>query len=67
MLTTIIAVVIVVGRPFYLEITRPEDCTYVIAASKEPGVNGYTFLDTDQDVRVVVLEKITSMPTGRRG
>ena len=67
LLTSIIAVVIVLGRPFYLEITRPEDCTYVMAASKSPGVNGYTFLDADQNVRVVVLEKITRTPRGRRG
>lgn len=67
LLTAVIAAAIALGRPLYLEIARPENCTYVMAASKDPGVNGYKILDEDENVRVVVLEKITRAPQGKRG
>ena len=65
--TAIVALALTVAIPFFREFTRPTNSTYVVAASNEPGVNGYTFLDGSQLVRVVVLEKLTVSAEGNRG
>jgi hypothetical protein len=66
-LTALVAIALVVLIPFIREIARPTNSTYVVAASSDAGVNGYTFLDESQQVRLVVLEKLTVDAKGKRG
>jgi hypothetical protein len=66
-LIALVAIALAVLIPFIREISRPTNSTYVVAASSDAGVNGYTFLDESQQVRLIVLEKLTADAKGKRG
>ena len=55
-LTALVAIALVILIPFIREITRPTNSTFVVAASSDAGVNGYTFLDESQQVRLVLKQ-----------
>ncbi len=56
----LVAVLIAIVIPWVRAYSGPTNCNYIVAASGNAGVNGYTFVDGENEVRVIVLEKLTT-------
>ena len=65
--TGLVAIFVTFGLPLIHEYNRPTESNYVVAASDQPGVNGFKIIDSRQRVRLLVLEKLTQVANGRRG
>lgn len=66
-----VALMIAVGLPYLRRVTQPRQCSFVMAANSTPDsfptTNGYTILDSNDNVRLVALHRLTRKPSGQIG